>query len=271
MAAKLNPANMQRRSTSETIQWDDVMLRAVRERYGRRARVVPTFISQQDKTAFLAMVFNDARNINPREPIEISKNTVDVNEKVYCNSEGGEDSTTVKIVNTVGNTEGHNYQETVTKGIQWGLNTNVGLQFGLPQVGVGLTSGAGASFQRQRATTLLNEKKEEKKAELQSHHEETVRIPPGKKVVVKMTSYRVRYKLEYTMEYKVSKTAYIRVTVDTCGIGLPCTTRGIVTAQQLLQYLPGYREDDEFAYFTQEGELRWVADRMDVKKTITDM
>ena len=272
MAARLNTAKMQRKTTSETIQWDQLLQGVVKEHFGRRARVKHSLATQQDKTSFLAMVFNDAKNINPREPVEMSKNTVDVNEKVYCNSGGGEDSTTVKIVNSVGNTEGHNYQETVTKGVQWGVNANVGLQFGLPQVGMGASGGVGANFQRHHSTTFVNEKKKENKVELQSHHEEKVAIPPGKKVVVKMTSYRVRYKLDYTMEYTISKTAYIRVLVDTCGLGCPlCNTSGIITAPQLLQSLPGYREEEESVYFTQEGELRWIADRMDVKKTITDL
>jgi len=32
--------------------------------------------------------------------------------------------------------------------------------------------------------------------------------------------------------------------------------------------LPGFRMDEEFAYFVQEGELRWIADRMEVEKTV---
>ena len=269
MAARMNTAQVKRQTTSETIEWDTLMLKAVRELFGNRARIVPSFWNQQDKDSFLSKLFNDARNINPRDPVEISKNTVDVNEKIYSNAEGGEDSTTVKIINCAENTEGHNYQESVTKGVQWGVNANVGLQFGLPMVGAGGKGGLGFQFQRQHSTTLVNEKKKENKVELQSHHEETVKIPPGKKVIVKMTSYRVRYKLDYTMEYNISKNTTIRVLVDTCGAGLPfCKRTVFIRANQLLQYLPGYREDDELVYFTQEGELRWIADRMEVKKII---
>ncbi|CAI8043790.1 hypothetical protein GBAR_LOCUS24297 [Geodia barretti] len=272
MARRMNTAQVQRQTKSETIEWDNLMLRTVREQFGNRARIVPSLINQQGKNSFVSTLFKDARNINPRDPIEISKNIVDVNEKIYCNAEGGEDSSTVKIVNSVENTEGHNYQESVTKGVQWGANTNVGLQFGLPQVGVSASAGFGLNFQRQRSTTLVNEQKKENRVELQSHHEETVKIAPGKKVIVRMTSYRVRYKLDYTMEYKIAKINRIRVLVDTCGAGLPfCKSYVSVSAQQLLQYLPGYCEDEEFVYFTQEGELRWIADRMDVKKTITNM
>ena len=207
----------------------------------------------------------------------ISKNIVDVNEKIYSNSEGGEDETTIKIVNCVENTEGHNYTTTVTKGVQWGVNANVGLQLGLPQVGAGLNAGLGGNYQRSTTNTFSKEEKKENRVELQSHHEEKVKIPPGKKVTVKMTSYRVRYKLQYTMEYKIFKEAYIRVRIDTCGgLGISgilplCSGTRIVTAEQLMQSLPGFREDEEFAYVTQEGELRWIADRMVVEKILTDM
>ena len=277
MASKgrMDVAQMSRKNKSEAIQWDDLLLRAAREHFGRRARVAPTsssYITGEDKKAFLAKLFNDAKNINPREPEQISKNTVDVNEKIYTNNEGSVDETSVKIFKCVENSEGHNYQEITTKGVQWGGSANVGLQFGLPQVGVGGGGSVGASFQRQLTTTLVREEKKENRVKLQSHHEETVKIPPGKRVVVKMTSFRVRYKLDYTMEYKMSKSTQIRIRVDTCGIGLPlmCMTLLPVTASQLMQPLPGYREDEEFVYFTQEGELRWIADRMEVKKTVVD-
>ena len=273
MAKRINTAQMQQRKTSDAVEWNDLLLQVTKNHFGRQARLVPSFHTQDDKKDFIAKLFNDAKNINPREPEELSKNTVDVNEKIYCNSAGEEDVTTVKIVNSVENTEGHNYQETVTKGIQWGVNTNVGLQFGLPQVGVGGKASVGTSFQRQLATTFVKENKKENRVELQSHHEESVKIPPGKKVIVRMTSYRVRYKLDYTMEYKISKSTSIRVRVDSCGMGIPviCANIRFITASQLLQLLPGYREDEEYVYFTEEGELRWIADRMEVKKTITDM
>ena len=152
------------------------------------------------------------------------------------------------------------------------MNANVGLQFGLPQVGVHIGGGLGGNYQRHKTSTFSKEEKKKNRVELQSHHEETVKIPPGKKVAVKMTSYRVRYRLQYTMEYKIFKAASIRVRVDTCGIGIPlCTNLKFLTAKQLMQTLPGFREDEENAYFVQEGELRWIADRMVVQKILMDI
>lgn len=253
----------------EAIKWDDLLLRAAREHYGIRGKPLLTSpITETSKTGFLKRVFSSARNINPREPQELSSNTVDVNEKLYANTGGFEDETTVKIVNCVENSEGHNYQETTTKGIKWGLDANIGLQFGLPQVGVGGgTAKVGGTFERSSISSVTQEKTRKQRIEQQSHHEETVSIPPGKKAVLRMTSYRVRYKLDYTMEFKIPKTDGIIVRMDLCGLGF-CYSSVFLTAAQIIRPLPGYREDEEFIYFIQEGELRWITDRMVVKKKL---
>ena len=96
MAARIYTAEMTHKKTGEAIEWDDLLLRTVREQFGRRTKIRSTF--DEDMTAFLAELLRDAKNINPREPEEISKNIVDVNEKIYSNGEGGEDETTIKIV-----------------------------------------------------------------------------------------------------------------------------------------------------------------------------
>ena len=90
---------------------------------------------------------------------------------------------------------------------------------------------------------------------------------------MKLISYRVRYKLDFTMEYKISKSANIRVKFDPCGTCLPyfCLQQGFVAAADIMESLPGYREDEEFVYFTQDGELRWTTNRMDVKKKLIDI
>ena len=118
MAESLNIAEMEDTKESDTIEWDKLLQRAVREYCGRpRARVSRSIDTAAEKVIFLAIVFGDARSINPRGAVEVGKNLVDVNEKVYSNHEGvdGGDNTTVTITNTVRSTETHNYQETVTR------------------------------------------------------------------------------------------------------------------------------------------------------------
>ena len=259
------------RKQGEAVEWDDLLRRAVREYYGSRGKpLLASPITLDSKKRFLKRLFSNARSIDAGEPQEISKSTVDVNEKVYTNTGGFEDETTVKIVNSVENTEDRNYQVTTTKGVKWGLDANVGLQFGLPQVGVGGSAKLGGNYERSRAFSVTEGKSEQQKTEHQSHHEETVSIPPGKMAKLRMTTYKVRYKLEYTMEYRIAKGEGVFVRTDMCGLGF-CYYSVFVSASQLLQPLPGYREDEEFVYFTQEGELRWIADQMYVTKTFSDV
>ena len=256
---------------SKKIGWDQLLQNAARRVYGRGIRLRRTWITDQNKQKFIDLLFSDARCIDDKEPEEISKIRVDVNEKVYSNDgpqQKEDDETTVRIVNTAENTEGHNYKQETTKGLEWGASANVGLQFGLPQFGTGVKGGIGGGFKKHSSQTQTYEKTNENKVGQEAHHEEKVKIPPGAKVVVRMTSYRVRYKLDYTMEYKISKRQQIHIRFDR-SLGLPCCAgTGSISASELLRELPGYREDEEFVYFTQEGELRWTADRMDVKKTV---
>ena len=265
-------AEMTNRKTSETIEWDDLVKKALKEKYGRHAALVETSYYKLQKATFVYILLSESRVVDAVEPIEISKVIVDVNEKVYTNLEGGEDATNVRIVRSVANSKGHNYTETTTKGIEWGAGANVGLQFGLPQVGVGVSTGTTASFKKQTTKTVTEETTNTDTVSVASHHQETVQIPPGKKAVVKMTSYRVRYKMPYTMEYKVKKNIVMLVQYRPCGI-IPrcCSSYGHLTATQLLGTLPGHREDDEYVYCTQEGELSWIADRMVVDKELSDI
>ena len=290
--------------TSQTIKWEDLILKATRAQYGRGVRLKYSPYTEEDKQKFVHQLFYDAKNINPRQPEEISKMIVDVIEKEYANHcvDGESDSTCVKVVSSVGATEGHNYHVSMTKGVQWGLNYNVGLLFGLPQhvlfgarvtgdtgesfqetnrgldanvglqlslpipfVGaVGVGGSTGGSFQKSNARTESSEIQKHTSVEVRSHHEETVQIPPGKKVMVKMTAYRVKYKLEHTLECKIRKSETIRVRFA-LRVG---SSSGVLTASQVLRMLPGFHEDDDYAYFTQDGEFRWTTDRTVVQKTV---
>ena len=66
MAARMYTAEMTNKKTSETIEWDDLLRKTVKELFGRQTKI--TFTFHQDKTKFLTELFRDAKNINPREP-----------------------------------------------------------------------------------------------------------------------------------------------------------------------------------------------------------
>ena len=269
MAKLVRMSDVGARKKDEAIQWNDLLRQAAREHYAIRGRpMLNSPITLDSKASFLKRMFSGAKVVDPKEPQEISANTVDVNEKIYTNTGGYEDETTVKIVNMEENTEGRNYREVTSKGIKWGVDANVGLQFGLPHV-LNVGGEIGSSYERSKVLAVTKEKSKEQKHKRQSHHEETLSIPPGKKATLRMTSYRVRYKLDYTLEYKIAKKDGVVVRMDLCGLGLHYTSV-FVSASQLLHPLPGYREDEEFVYFIQEGQLRWIADRVVVSKTIAD-
>ncbi len=267
------------RKRNDTIEMEALLRNAAITKYSRWWRRRPvlrkTWATDQDQAKFVNELFSNATVSNRSHPEVLSKNMVDVNEKEYSNQsalEGsGDDETCVKLVNTVGTTKSHNYQIRTTKGVQWGVSANLGLQFGIPHaVGATATGGVGGSYNRSRSVTETTEKQKTDNFESQTHHEEKVKIPQGKKVMVRVTTYKVKYKLEYTLEYKISKTASVYISYSSLGKSVPAcvTSRGFLTASEILRTLPGFREDDEFAYFGQDEEIRWTADKAVVEKTL---
>ena len=242
----------------ETFTWDTLLAQAAKEKYGRRARVVyDARCTTVDKEWFIKQLCTDAKNIKPRKPAEISRDLVWIdNERGYSNSTDFE--TTYKVsLDVVENSEDHVYHESTKKGVQWGTNTNIGLQFGLPQA----TSNHG---------TMMESSSQVEGIQLEERSDGiTIKLPAWKRVVVNEMTYRVHFKLDYTLECKISKLANIRIQYNPCGMGL-YMQMGNVTASELLEPLPSYREDKEFVYFTQEGELMWTEKRMKVKLITVD-
>ena len=245
---------------------DHLVDEALRFRSGYpAARCTNTWFCDQQKNAFQDVILRSAKIAGSKKPAqELSKIQVDVNEKIYTNngrgrsrdagSDGpGGDKSTVKIVKTTEVSNGYNYEQQTSSGIEWGAGTNVGAQFGLPQVGVGVSVGASASFKKTNMTTNTESSSTSNTIGQQSHHEEEVTIPPGHKVIVTMTSYRVKYRLDYTMEYKVKKSTSIRARYYTswsCGL---FTSSCLLNASHILRTMPDFKEDDEYVTFTQQG------------------
>ena len=98
--------------------------------------------------------------------------------------------------------------------------------------------------------------------------EETVCVPPGKKVYLTITTYRVKYEQAYQLEFNVPRTGWINTPYATsCCCGLVCyTRRRPVSYLQMVRPLPGFREDLHHAYFRQEGKLTWVGESCSIEK-----
>ena len=89
--------------------------------------------------------------------------------------------------------------------------------------------------------------------------ESNLTVPPGHKMVVKVESYRFCREMEYTMQYKVPKSAHMQVRHSPRFMGLSATTSNL-TASQLLKTMPNFKEDELNVYFTQKGKLMWAKD-----------
>ena len=256
----------------KTFTIDRLVNSALRERFGPGARKVNSPFYEQQKRSFEEVLLRNSWITSSRKPQEISKIQVDVNEKIYSNNGDGRskstdgDNSKVTIVKSSEVSEGFNYQQATSSGLEWGAGANIGAQFGLPQVGIGMSGGASTNFTKTSSTTTTESHSKENKIGQQSHHEESVIIPPGHKVTVTMTSYRIKYQLEYTMKYTVLKSSsmYVRYyTSWSCGL---CSISCNLDATHLLHSLPDYREEGQFVSFTQQGHLTWFADRMEVDK-----
>ena len=278
-------SNMAQRVHQQKFTIDQLVSGALRSRYPGATWITTPFYDQQ-KSNFQEVLVRSARIASSGKPQEISKIQVDVNEKIYSNyaekstpmpertgdhKEPDGDKSTVEIVKTTEVSEGYNYQQQTSSGFEWGAGTNIGAQFGLPQVGIGVSAGASANFTKTNMTTNTVSSSTSNKISQESHHEENVTIPPRHKVSVTMTSYRVKYRLDYTMEYTVPKSASIRVRYYTCcSCGL-FTSSCLLDASRILRTMPDFKEDGQHVTFTQQGCLTWFADRMEVDKKVAEL
>ena len=87
-------------------------------------------------------------------------------------------------------------------------------------------------------------------------------------MVVRLTS-SVKYEVDYTIEIGVQKSTFVRFHyLDGLQRYLCCccSSRGYVSANDVLRQLPSYREDDRWAYFQQNGKLSWTGEAGHVTK-----
>ena len=292
---------------------DTLIKKALKSRH-LGVKLLRTEKYNERKNDFQEILVRSAKIASTSEPQEISKVQVDVNEKFYTNLgyagfEGG-DASTVKITKTWETSQGYNYEQQTTSGFEWGTGVNIGAQFGLPQVGIGGNIGGNASFTKKVEESTTTTSTNTNTVRQESHHEETVKIPPGHRIRVTMTSYRVKYKLDYSMEYNVPHKTSIMVPYWPCYCYCCCCCYlllsmllmlicgflvlpiipllviiskscrninrtncfGIVaptcklSAGSIFRRMPQFSDEGGYITFTQEGVLKWSADRMVVDK-----
>lgn len=240
------------------------MIQAAREEYGLGAALLRPHVNVRRFEDSISIKVQDRRE---ERPSIVGRTVVDVSTKEYKNYavENREDPTakdiTKAIVSKSSETQnGRDYKFTSAQGITWGLNADVGLRvlaMGMTGCSVGL-DGKKKSASRDCLNTMGFE----------YHQEESVCIPPGKKVRVTITTYKVVYRLHYTFEFSLPKFYSFPISYRaSCCCGICCfRCSKNIPYSRAVRHLPNYREDDESAYFTQEGFLTWIGESSETNK-----
>ena len=170
-------------SKDVVLSLDKLVSAALREKH-MGATMIQNFHYEAQKDEFEQNLVRSARITKSGKPEVVSKILVDVNEKIYTNLGSGQkgDETKVTIVKKSESSEAYGYEQKTTSGLEWGAGTNLGAQFGLPQVGVGASGGFNASFKKYNEKSKTNSTTKTSTIGQESHHEEEVEVPPGHKV-----------------------------------------------------------------------------------------
>lgn len=260
---------MTQRKKKETKTVNELVESAAKRVYGRSIRLRKTWITDQDIANFEETLFSEAKVVDGGEPKEHSAIPVDVNKKEYFNHQGDlqSDETVVKIIHSAESAQAYNYRHQLTNGLELGANANIGLQIGLPQIGVGASGGVGGDIKKRSSETKSHENTQQSKVGQETHHEERIQIPAGKKLIVSITTYNVRYRTVFRLEFKIAKTKQIRISFGRCLGICCCVGNDSLDASQILQELI-HREDEEFVYIQQDYELCWTTEKTEVQKNL---
>ncbi len=185
-----------------------------------------------------------------REPREVTRTVLDIVIKEYANGgKEGQDQTILKASNGFVHNRDNFF---TTEGIDFGFGDNIAAQI------MNLSVSGGTALYNKSVTeeakilsvaTAFNYEQEEK-----------ITVPPGKRVKAKITSYSVRYDMNYTLKFSVYRNVTVPVSYkkksQQCCFGF-CSSTSSVLASDMISVLPNYNGYDEngTASFTQTGTL----------------
>ena len=242
--------------------------RAAKGKYGRNITVLKVpFTEDKVNNIDFDIIVADKE----KEPREVTRTIVDINMKEYTNhGKEYEDETMVRVSKGSSTVKGNRYHFSTTKGVDFGVGAN----FGATVMNVA-QAGVSAHFNMSKSTTEGTEVSDQKGFTFSYVQEEKIKIPPGKSANVKITTYSMKYEMNYTLKFSVKKTASIPVRYRTgwqqmfCGL---CNSSGFVNIHDMITSLPNYNGDDEdnTASFTQDGTLSWIGEGCKVDKMEED-
>ena len=186
------------------------------------------------------------------DPREVRRAIVDVYTKEFENRGANEEKTTVKAYRSQETPTGRYYEWFQSSGLLCAahlgnhiLDMAVGGEFrSMASVNAGSAS-RGYIY-------LYNQKVKEE-----------LTVPCNSKVKAVVSTSSVKYEVDYTIEIGVHQSTFVRFRYRNClqrCLCCCCSSRGYVSATDVLRQLPSYRVDDQWAYFQQNVKLNWTGE-----------
>lgn len=236
---------------------------AARLQYGEGIRVIR--IPRQEK--MVNEIDFEVCVLSMGEPREVRRAIVDVNIKDYTNSgKEGQDESIIKVSKKTFNEDIDRYTFTTKRGINFGTGSKIG------KTVMGLAvSGGSLHIAGTLDNTRSADHSDEVRYECSYQLEEKVTVPPGKHVRVKITSYAIKYEVDYTLKFSVCRDATIPLLYRTnCQHACfqICRSSGFVLVRDMISTLEDYNDEEAsgMASFTQTGTLSWIGEGSTVDK-----
>lgn len=246
----------------------DLLVQAAQAEYGQNITILHTVLTDNQLKNFRKSVSIKVLH-REEKPTPVGRTIVDISTKEFKNyaTEDGNDPTAKDITKaTVSKSSassiGQSYQFISTQGLAWEASA-IGLQI----LAMGMAGGA-IGFGQDSSVVETFGNSLQSSLGFEFSQEEAVCVPPGKKVHVTITTSKVLYQLGYTLEFSVPKNWSVFVSYSKpclCGL-FKCSSSRYIPYSRIVRNLPNYREDDLFAYFTQEGFLSWMGESCEVDK-----
>ena len=252
----------------DTVTFWQLFEQAAKRRYGQNIRVLKT-ASYETKVNNIDLQLSVVAM--EQKPSERKRTIVDINMKEYVNhGKVAQDESIVQINKKSFKTEGDRYTFSSTKGVNFGVGSNLGAQV-MGAAVAGGSIGISGHYDKSKSTTEETEKSSTKGYEYSYNQEEKIVVPPRTRVTATITTYRMKYEIKYTMKLSVDRNAFLQMVYKT-----PCQhlcfgvfrSSGYVNIRDMFSTLPNYNpeDEDETASFTQDGILSWVGEGCSVEK-----
>ena len=132
--------------------------------------------------------------------------------------------------------------------------------------------GIGISGSRTKQTSKQETSETAKNESLTQEYQlvEKLVVPPKTKVTATIRSYAVTYEGKSTTEVSAPKTSFIKVRYRTMLsrrlTGGVFVTKGYITARELFQERPDFREDEEMVYFVEKTKVSYIGEEVEISK-----